>query len=52
MGKYCPNCNEFDELVNKIDGAIVMAWAHGQWDEDESITFKYCPYCGSELKDL
>ena len=50
--KYCPNCNKFKKYIEKIDGAIMMAWTHGVWEEDHEITFKYCPYCGSELKDM
>jgi len=51
MGKYCSKCNDFEERIKYIDGAIGLAYTHGLWDPPEGITFKYCPYCGSELKD-
>ena len=50
--KYCPNCNEFKENIEKIDSAIMLAWTHGMWGENKNISFKFCPYCGSELKEL
>lgn len=51
MGKICKHCKKFSKYSKKIDGAIVLAWTHGQWDEDENITFIYCPYCGNKLEE-
>lgn len=50
--KYCPNCNEFEENMKAINKAITLAYDHGMWDYGDEIDFIYCPYCGSELKDL
>ena len=43
----CRNCVDWEEGMSQISGAQVLAYMHGI--EYTFKTFRFCPWCGTEL---
>lgn len=48
--KYCPNCNDWAENIEVIDGPLVLSQLRSG-EQAKLKTFHYCPWCGWALAE-